>query len=268
MRLLLILVGISFSFSVSGQKGKVTPLKWRNDPAQELKIADSEYSTDKKGLVMYYFSNDTANLYVDMKIKETLEQNKILRIGMTIWISLDGKSQKKAGIRYPIGSEYSSRRKDFETMINPPTPLSQATMLQLVGFKDVQPVRFPAENKDNIRGKVKYNEKGDLIYSLVIPFSKLSVLKESTDPSAMTIGIEYGAPPERGGPGGGMPQMSSGGGGRPPSGGGSRGGGGGGGSMGGSPGGGARPSASTSTSTELGSPVLFWIKEMSLAVNK
>jgi hypothetical protein len=263
MRLTLLLIGISLSLAVSGQKEKATSLKWRNDMAGELKIDDSEYSKDKKGLVLYYLSNDSGNIYVDMKIKETLEQNKILKIGMTIWINPDGKSQKKAGIRYPIGSDYSKKKMDYETTINPPTPLSQATMIQLIGFNDVQPAKFPSNNKDNIRGKVKYNDAGDLIYSLVIPISKLSVLKEeNTEPASMTIGFEYGAPPQPGGQGGGMPPMSSSGksgGGKPPSGG-SRGGGGS--SGGGAPSGGPRPA---STTTEMGSPVLFWVKEISLA---
>jgi hypothetical protein len=182
---------------------------------------------------------------------------------MTIWICPDGKSQKKTGIRYPIGSDYTIRKMDYETTINPPTPLSQATTIQLIGFKDVQPSKFSSDNKDNIRGKVKYNEAGDLIYSLIIPIAKLSVLKEeNTEPGLMTIGFEYGVPPQSPGQGGGMPPMSTSGrsgGGKPPSGG-SRSSGGS--SGGGAPAGGAKP---TTTTTEMGSPVLFWVKEISLA---
>jgi hypothetical protein len=176
---------------------------------------------------------------------------------------MDGKSSKKSGIRFPIGSEYSgSRKKDYETQINPPTPLSQATSIQLTGFRDVTPSKFPSDNTDNIRGKVKYDKEGNLIYSLVIPLSKLTVLSEGLEkPAAMTLGIEYGVPPEmqtQSRPPSSGSNMKGGGGSRPS--GGSRSGGGG--SSGGSSGGAPKPQTGAS---DLGSPELFWIKEISLA---
>jgi hypothetical protein len=261
MRLILLLIGISLSLAVSGQKGKKSSGNWRTNPAGELDISDLDYQSYKKDMVLYYISNDNDNLYIDLKIKETIEQNRVLKKGMNVWITMDGKSKKKTGIRYPIGSEYSGgRKKEQSTQINSPTPLSQAHTIQLMGFKDVQPSKFSSDNKDNFRGKVWYNKKGDLMYTMVIPFEKLSVLVDSTQKQgAITIGIEYGVPPpmpEGVKPSGTAPAeytMSRGGGG----GGGGRGG-------GGSRGGGGGSGAKSQYGSE-GYPVLFWVKNITLA---
>jgi uncharacterized membrane protein YgcG len=259
MRFIIFLLGISLSLSVSGQKGKKFSASWRQDPAEELKIADSDYQSYKKDMVLYYISNDNENLYLDVKIKETIEQNRILKKGMNVWITMDGKSQKKTGVRYPIGSEYSGgRKKDMATPINPPTPLSQAHTIQLMGFQYVQPSRFPSDNKDNFRGKVWYNKEGDLLYTLVIPFKRLSFLRDSTQKQGdITIGIEYGVPPPMpegvrptGSPSAEFTASRGGGGGR----GGSRGGGG--------SGGGAKSQYGSE-----GYPVMIWVKNITLAKN-
>jgi hypothetical protein len=250
---------MSLSLSLSGQKEKEINVKWRNDPA-ELKIPDSEYMSDKKGEIIYYLSNDAGNLYVDMKIKETVQQNRLLKSGMTLWINLDGKSVKKAGVRFPVGADYSPKRKDFESQVNPPTLLSQANMIQLVGFKDIQPSRFPSDNKDNIRGRVRYDNNGDLLYSLVIPLEKLIVLKEeTTETSVMNLALEIGVPPQMGSQGG-MPPPSSGTGSGVSRGGSSR--------SGGSRGGGGAPSGGTpKAALPQTTPILIWMKELTLAKN-
>jgi hypothetical protein len=262
MRLILFLIGISLTLASSGQKEKNFPGNWRNQPSGELKLTDSEYQSYKKGLVLYYISNDNENLYLDLKIKETIEQTKLLKVGMNIWICMNGKSQKKTGIRYPIGSDYSGGRRGYSNQVNAPTPLSQAHTIQLIGFKDVEPSRFSADNTDNFRGKAWYNDGGDLLYSLVIPLAKISQLDESQDKTGIiTLGIEYGVPPEMGAggpPSGGAPPSGAprgGGGGRP----------GGGGGQPGAPSGMGGPPTSSSGSQSLGSPVLFWVKDIALA---
>jgi hypothetical protein len=258
MRLIFFLIGISLTLASNGQKEKNFSSKWRNQASDTLNISDSEYQSYKKGLVLYYISNDSENLYLDLKVKETIEQSKILKIGMSVWINMDGKSHKKTAIRFPIGSDYSGGRKtNSMTKVSTPTPLSLATTIQLVGFNDVQPSRFPADNKDNFRGKAWYSKEGDLRYFLVIPLAKISSLDETSDKSGLiTLGIEFGVPPEMGF---GAPPSSGSMGGGPGGGGGGRPGG------GGPPPGGMGGGPSSSSATDLGSPILFWIKEINLA---
>jgi len=263
MRLIFFLIGFSLTLAPGEKKEKNFSSNWRNQTSGELNISDSEYQSYKKGLVLYYISNDNENLYLDLKIKETIEQTKLLKIGMNVWICMNGKSQKKTGIRYPIGSDYSGGRRSSSTQINAPTPLSMAHTIQLIGFNDVQPSRFSADNTDNFRGKAWYNNDGDLLYSLVIPLAKISQLDESSDKSGkISLGIEYGVPPSMGpgGPPSGYPGGAPGGG--APRGG--SGGGGGGGRPGGSSGMGGPPPTSAG-SQALDNPVLFWVKDIILA---
>jgi hypothetical protein len=267
MKLLVTFILTAFCLSLSAQKEKAVSSNWRGDSFGELKLADTEYASAKKGAVLYYISNDDRNIFIDMKIKETVEQNHILQLGMTVWVNMDGKARKEMGIRFPIGSQFMRRGGrgggNMNDIINPPSPLSQANTIELVGFKGVEATRFPADNTDNFRGSIKYDKDGNLIYSLTIPLEKLP-LRNTAAPNGQlpfTIGIEYGAPPVTTGmPGGGpsgMPSSNMRGSTGPGKG--SRGG-----SGGGMPMGGARPG---SDQTPV-NPVVIWVKEITLAQKK
>src|SRR5665648_499160 len=101
MRLAVLILTLFACLDLTAQKEKFFSSNWRNNPDQDLQVADQEYLSEKKGKVLYYLSNDEANVYIDMKITETLEQNRILKIGLTVWINTDGKARKITGIRYP-----------------------------------------------------------------------------------------------------------------------------------------------------------------------
>jgi hypothetical protein len=268
MKLFAAFILMVFPLTISAQKEKAVLSHWRSSQSGDLKIEDSEYGTAKKGAVLYYISNDDNNLYVDMKVKETLEQNHILQLGMTVWINMDGKARKEMGVRFPIGSQYSRRGGRGSTPdINPPTPLSQANTIELVGFKGVEQNRFPSDNTDNIRGSVKYDNDGNLVYRLIIPLVKLPMRNDASSTAQLpfTLGIEYGAPPVMTGQMGqpsGMPSSNM----RRGSGstGGSRGGSGGAPAGGMPAGGGGRPSAAQSAVT----PVIIWAKEIVLSEKK
>ena len=254
MKLILhVIIFIVFCPLANAQREKALLSKWNSNVSVPAAIPDDDFMSAKKGAVLYFLSNDEMNLCVDMKIKETLEQSNILQMGMTIWLNTDGKSRKIIGVRYPIGARFSRT----QGMVKP-TPLSLANTIQLVGFGNPQESRLPSDNPDNVRGSVKYDDDGNLIYHLIIPLAKIP----DYDPATMsgsgtlwTLGIEYGVPPVmtaqagRGpAPAGGMPR---GGGGSP------------GGRGGGMSPGGARPS--TGGSETVFTPELIWIKELKLA---
>jgi uncharacterized membrane protein YgcG len=210
-----------------------------------------------------------------MKVEDAGVQNRILKEGLTIWINMDDKSGKTDGVRFPVGSNYAggrSRPNMPKVTLNKDgsivTPLSLANTIQLVGFANENPNRFPSDNADSFRGSVKYDNDGTLLYMLVIPIEKLAVRNSKDGSGAMpfAFGIEYGAPPEMRGPArAGAPgpesaaqgelsiQGGRSGGGRS-GGGGSRGG-------GGQGGGGTAPRSFQNTTPA----VLFWIKSIKLA---
>jgi hypothetical protein len=263
---------LAVSVSISAQNGNTYSGKWRNNSSDELTLPESEYIVSKKGKISYYLSNDDKNIYLDMKIPETLEQIRILQKGLTLWVNVDDKSHKGMGIRFPMGTMSSRGRGDnSNTPINQPASLSQANTIELIGFKDGGLKRFPAENPDNIRGKLRYDNDGNLIYNLIIPMEKLSFKENPAGKGKMpfTFGIEYGTVSASGGNSDTSNEIPI----RPATGNsGGRSGGGRGGRSGGSSSGSADISGGiqggsrvNNLPTQSDNPVLFWIKHIHLA---
>jgi len=256
-------------FNLSAQKGNINYSVWNSGSTDETYISADKFVCNDKGKLCYFLSNDRENLTVDMIIKDGNVQGRILKEGMIIWINTDGKQARKMGVRFPVGSQRQSGRNNRMNLpaTNPDgsiiTPLSMANTIELIGFENEPERRFSADNADNFRGFVKYDNEGILHYRMLMPIAMLPVRnsKEAGGVMPISFGIEYGALPsmaEGQRPAG--PPSSSG----VPSGGGSRGGsrpGRGGGMPGGSgPAGGA--SASTNP------PVIVWIKNITLATDK
>ena len=194
MKLLITTSAIIVCLNLNAQKDKFFSSKWRDNNSESVAPALSDYTATKKGDFFYCLSNDDKNIYVDAKITESIEENRVLQMGMTIWINTDGKSRKITGIRYPIGAQYS---KGKGNTIAKTSPLALANTIELVGFKDVETNKFPSNNTDNVRGSVKYDNDGNLVFSLTVPRSKLPAGAKSKDGSEvpMNLAIEYGAPP-------------------------------------------------------------------------
>lgn len=240
--------------------------KWRDNQPDKLQIPDSYFSSARKGAFSYCFTNDSSDLYLDIKVIESAEQLRILKSGMTLWIDAEGKTRKKTGIRFPIGSDYIMPGRRPEGM-QPATPLSMANTIQLIGFGKEGPSRIPANRPEGIRGSVHYDSDGNLIYRLSIPVSEINSLRKDLS-KPLSLGIEYCAPPPDitssrpgmppGGMGGGMSRI-------PPGGGGGGGRGGGGRSGGGMPGGGIPGEGGFQGAQPEITPVKIWVKNVILA---
>jgi hypothetical protein len=274
MKLFISISVFLLSLNLCAQKENIATSKWYDGAGGSSFPAASDYTSVKKGLVLYCISNDDKNIYFDLKFTESIEQGKILQMGSTLWVNPDGKSRKLNGIRYPLGAKYSKLRinpgdnQGVSSLIKP-SPLALANTIELIGFNAIQEKRFLSNNQDNIRGTIKYDNEGNLLYNLIIPISQLPEGDKNQDKTRLSItyAIEYGAPPfvagqlmrpsESGAPSGG----GGGGGGRSggrSGGGGSRGGGsGGGGSLGSGPGYQDQPKSE-----------IIWIKKISLAEKK
>jgi len=272
-----VLILLSFvCIGINAQKGNQKPGRWHISD----KVDASDYQMIQKANLYYYISNDNENIYIDLKVEDAGVQNRILKEGLTIWINMDDKSAKKMGIRFPIGSQNKAGRNNnnrTESMLNPDgtlaTPLSQAHTIELIGFTSEEARRFPSENNDNFRGSVKYDNEGILYYKMIMPIVKLPLRNSIQGIGAMpfAIGIEYGIlssvnksgnqmspPPSSSSSSDGSRSGSRGGRG---SGGGGR-----------SGRGGAMASSADGTTKNLympdSTPVLKWIKDVSLATSK
>jgi hypothetical protein len=84
---------------------------------------------------------------------------------------MNGKEERKMGVRFPMGSQnQGNHRKSDHTEteqyqdISLISLLAQANTIEILGFTSEQQRHFPSENRDNFRGSVKLDEKGTLIY--------------------------------------------------------------------------------------------------------
>jgi hypothetical protein len=258
------------SINSSAQKGKVFISAWQPEAEAAVTIPADKYSYFEKQKLYVNISNNNDIIVVSLRIEDPVVQNRILKEGLTLWLSFDGKLNKVAGVRFPIGSLNAQGRRNSNLPANMTdkegnliTPLSMANTIELIGFTGEEMRIFPSDNADSFRGSIKYDNDGNLNYRLVMPVSKLAIRNAKDGDGAMpfTMGIEYGIVAVIKGPGTMTPPPSV-----PPSGG-SRGGGGR--SGGGAPGGrgsaaGGAGFSQSSTQTTLPS-VLLWIKNIKLA---
>jgi hypothetical protein len=273
MKLVILISAFVLCLNLNAQKEQNFVCKWRDNSSGQILPSTGDYVSARKETLFYCLSNDDKNMYVDIRFTESIDQSKVLQMGMVLWINTDGKSRKKTGVRYPIGAKFSKPgrgRSESQQVLKAETPLTLANTIELTGFKNVVPNRFPSNNSDNFRGSIKYDSEGNLLYSMTLPLDKLPEGGNRSDGkvSLMNIAIEYGAPPQIDSQSNrqsdtSSPSSESGGsgGGRRGGGGGSRGGGGGGGRMGGAP-------SSMSDSQDVPKPVLIWVKNIALATKK
>lgn len=274
MKLVIVISALILCLGLNAQKEQNFVCKWLDGSSGKV-LLPADYVSTRKETLFYCLSNDDKNMYVDIRFTESVDQSKVLQMGLVLWVNTDGKSRKITGIRFPNGAKFSRAargRGESQQALNQATPLSMANTIELIGFKNVVPNRFPSNNSDNFRGSVKYDNDGNLLYSMTLPLANLPAGGKSSDGKAslMNFAIEYGAPPQNSGQSGsqsGFPSTSA----RGGSGGGRRGGGGGGGSRGGGGGGGemggGAPNMAAGTQ-EVPKPVLIWIKNIVLAEKK
>ena len=166
------------------------------------KVEASDYQLIRKSKLYYFLSNDNVNIYIDIKVEDHGIQNRILKEGLTIWISMSGKEEKKMGVRFPIGSQNQGTHRKTDHQENnsvpdgkPVNPIAMANTIEIIGFTSEQQRHFPSDNHDSFRGSVKYDEAGILYYKLVIPIIKLPLRNTRAGNGAMPfiLGIEYGS---------------------------------------------------------------------------
>jgi len=182
------------------QNGNINLSRWHKSDNPEL----SYYQPVKNNRLLYYLSNDNENIYIDLKIVNPETQIMILKEGLIIWVDMDGKSLKKMGVRYPLGSENQGRYNRTGQSADAKNPavdgsslLKMANTIELIGFISEQERRLSSENPDNFRGSVRY-EEGILFYRLLMPIAKLPVRnsKEGNGAMPFNLCVEYGFPPE------------------------------------------------------------------------
>ena len=200
MKSYFLIISILLSGGLNAQKRNLNLSSWH----QSDKIESSYYMPAGKSGLYCFISNDNDNMYIDMKVEDRKIQKRILTEGLTIWINMDAREEKKMGIRFPLGSRNQAGRKKTGQEENTPARaesienlLTMANTIEILGFISEQQRRFPAENRDSFRGSVKLDEGGNLYYKLIMPVAKLPLRNSRDSHGAMPfiLGIEYGSLP-------------------------------------------------------------------------
>jgi hypothetical protein len=203
MKSTLLILSVFCSGILNGQKVSQAACQWHKSDKTEI----SDYKPLRKSGLLYYLSNDSENIYADIVFSIAAEQNMILRYGFILWINMDGKSMKKMGIRFPVGSHNQPGNNRYAQTGNEKTRdvfqgnlLTMANTIELIGFTNESERRFSSDNPDNFRGYVKFDDRGALIYRMVMPLTKLPVrnTKEGEGIVPFTLGLEFGFSDEKG----------------------------------------------------------------------
>jgi len=264
MKKSLTLLMMVFCLGLNAQKDKSYHNHRHEAGTDDFISGSAEFQYSEKGKFTYCISNDNENIFVNLRFIDKNVHRQVLSSGVTVWINTDGKKSKKMGVRYPVRPQNTEgmSRPENQNMQNRPggmgkMPDMNAGMIELIGFSDIDKKTIPNNESDGFRGSLKTEKSGNLLYELVLPFSKLPEIIDQpgkNNKSPFVIGLSYHSVPAMGGPsggGGGMP-----GGGMP--------GGGGGGRSGGRSGGGAMPSQSSASDSQI----VVWITDIILAADK
>ncbi|MCF8308976.1 MAG: hypothetical protein K9I68_08215 [Bacteroidales bacterium] len=239
-------VSVIFLAFMAQSCGTVYQSRWKAS-SDHNKIQQSDersYAYDASTGIMYRVLNNEDSLFVNLKFSSELTRLKVLGFGLTVWIDPEAKRNRRLGINYPLGNKkhLANRRKNLS---NPKINKGEGGMLEidhsqnnnpkaalklmnrdirLIGFTEKGEAMKKSLFQSEIEAELKPNQQGTLVYSLAIPFDKLSEASAFDKNSPVSLGFETGHAEKRdrdnqlkrrrmggGGPpmGGGAPIMSS-----------------------------------------------------------
>ena len=192
--------------------------RWHEDGPDSFTIGDYH----QKNNVLYLVTNNQDYLFLNLIIPFPAEQQKILLLGLTVYVNLAGKSRKDLAIHYPFrrtGKKYGAEITDAtgaaqnrpmmsgrnpSGMGNPGArPLMNFEVLKytlaegsrimvLEGYADTaEIVAIPSTDPSEIHGLMVFDSSGALHYSLTIPFAKVPI-RERLKKSGFSVGLETG----------------------------------------------------------------------------
>ena len=218
-------------------------------PQQNCIAEITDYAPIEKGKCLLRMSHNNDEVFVQLVVKDKATQQKFIMQGLTMYIDITGKKNKKYGVVFPkanfemMRNAMPERRESSEQA---PRKAPEMSMKPLVSQLIFEPSILQAEDGEFYLDRSKAivdTVDDDVVFACTLPYSMIG--KKMGKKKKVAIGLVAGAQASAGGngeaPSGGMPGAGGGmpGGGAP---GGGMGGGpmGGGGSPGGMPPGGGR----------------------------
>ncbi len=204
----LLLALAAFAFSLTGCGDQNINSKWRT---QKLTIDGND--SDWGHSLTYYdklnalvgVENDGKFLYLCLVTTDQQLQNKILRMGLTVWFDRTGSNNKKFGIKYPIGIGGMDRKNFTGERLNPQQGerlnpqeidkriINNQTDMEFVGANNEE-VRLPVTQLKGVELKLGLKDSR-LVYEMRVPLSHTGgydyAINVDTG-SVVSVGLETG----------------------------------------------------------------------------
>lgn len=159
---------------------------------------NSLFSFNKSAQVNYALVNDTAALYVCIRIADEAAQMKVLRNGIEVRFNSKGKKKAEATLHFPIGGRMNQEeRRDRKTMHL--MYILQMQDMELSGFKNgVNGFQNIKSGKNGIMAAVNWDSVNIMVYEARIPFNVFAEDVHDADPLAVGIVIKGAPKPKEG----------------------------------------------------------------------
>ncbi len=204
----LILFSAALTITLTGCGDQNINSKWRT---QNLTIDgnDSDWGNSltfyDKLNALVGVENDNKFLYLCFVTTDQQLQNKILRMGLTVWFDKTGNNEKKFGIKFPIGFSGMNSQNFTGERYNPdqgerPNPqeindriLKNQTDMEFVGANNEE-VRLPIVQLKGVELKIGIKDSR-LVYEMKIPLTHAGgydyAISADTG-SVISVGLETG----------------------------------------------------------------------------
>ncbi|WP_342647164.1 hypothetical protein [Mucilaginibacter sp. CSA2-8R] len=159
--------------------GKITVDGNINDWGDSLRY----YNPDKK--LNYTLANDKQNLYLAIRFNDRMEQERIMRAGLTWSVNPKGKKKDAYSLTFPVAEQNNgqlpmlpkpdesgnateqSERVNRDEMRK--ARLTQLRNMKVTGFKDIDYDIITTTNSYGFKAALSFDEEGNLIYEAAIP---------------------------------------------------------------------------------------------------
>lgn len=212
MKITLTILSLIICSAVYAHKDKTYQCYWHDDTTDVFKLPGNDFKYSEEDRVYYHISNDSNNIYIDLKIFDDEIKQQVLRSGMAVWIDPEGKKEKRIGVIYPVrhpgqnsgempASENSHNTYEHHAGTgSEETPDLYSNALMLIGFSESGPEMITDFEKDNFRGSITIRKELNMMYyEVVMPISKLSGVinagKGRKTKSTLMMGFSYESAP-------------------------------------------------------------------------
>lgn len=185
-KLYFFLFAFFYSSTLLAQKGIKESTRFTTPPVIDGLVADwqTEWLMDPKNKFVYNVGNDSANLYIRIKISDLLVQQKVALLGLTVYFTPEGAKKNKLGIQYPMEKDLEEMKKEEGDKAPPWSEMKkkiilEAQTLELIGIGKGRVLSSRLGLMNGIEVIMIVDTYGDLVYEAKVPFLAYKIDKSN-----------------------------------------------------------------------------------------